>query len=551
MTITEVPAKDWRVIVAERRRDLDSKIPSEWRLKEDFVSSLPRPTHLLASNAVEKSGILTDAELDITGSYDASQLLKKLASGELSSVAVTTAFCKRAAVAQQLTSCLTEHFFDFALERAKYLDDYLKREKKVIGPLHGLPISLKDSYHVKGYHTTIGYVSFLGHGPATTNSAVVDMLLDLGAVLYVKTNVPQTMLTADSDNNIYGRTLNPHNTALTAGGSTGGEGALLALRGSLIGVGTDVAGSIRIPALCCGIYGFKPTTARIPYGGQVSFLYEGPPSVEPCAGPMTATFEDLELFMSTILDAEPWRYDVTTLAAPWSRNPQLTEPLTIGILATDEKYPLHPPIKRALESAIEALTRKGHRIVYLDNDTNKDLDIAYANRLFWQYGTYSPHHDHVTPSGEPLVTSVAKGPSPMVTGDFPVSKELGIFEEIHELHHKRQDYRDAWRKVWVETGIDVILGPGAQNTAVPHDTYAWPPYTVVWNLLDYPACIIPYGQASKELDPEPMPINDGMQPSYNPDEVDGAPCALQIITSRFQDEKCLAAARIIDRDIRS
>ena len=106
MTITEVPAKDWRVIVAERRKDLDSKIPFEWRLKEDFVSSLPRPTHLLASNAVEKSGILTDTELDITGSYDASQLLKKLASGELSSVAVTTAFCKRAAVAQQLVGRL-------------------------------------------------------------------------------------------------------------------------------------------------------------------------------------------------------------------------------------------------------------------------------------------------------------------------------------------------------------------------------------------------------------------------------------------------------------
>ncbi|PWY94529.1 general amidase GmdB [Aspergillus sclerotioniger CBS 115572] len=549
MTITQLITQDWRAIVAQRRKDLDSKIPQEWRLKENFVASLPRPNHLLASNAVEKSGILTETELDLTENYDATQLLQKLATGKLSSVAVTTAFCKRAAIAQQLTFCLTEHFFDFALERAKYLDDYLKREKKVVGPLHGLPISLKDSYHVKGYHTTIGYVSFLDHGLATSNSAVVDMLLDLGAVLYVKTNIPQTMLTADSDNNIYGRTLNPHNTTLTAGGSTGGEGALLALRGSLIGVGTDVAGSIRIPALCCGIYGFKPTTARIPYGGQVRFLYEGPPSVEPCAGPMTATFEDLELFMSTILNAEPWRYDVTTLGAPWTRPPTQSL-LTIGVLAADEKYPLHPPVKRALQLAIEALTRKGHRIIYLDNDTNKDLDIAYANRLFWQYGTYAPRLDHVTPSGEPLVTSVAQGPSPMVTGSFPVSKDLGIFEKIHELHHKRQDYRDAWRKVWVDTGIDVILAPGAQNTAVPHDTYAWPPYTVVWNLLDYPACVIPYGQASKDLDPEPMAINDGMQPSYNPEAVDGAPCALQIITSRFQDEKCLAAARIIDRDIR-
>lgn len=92
------------------------------------------------------------------------------------------------------TSCLTEHFFDRALERAQYLDDYLKREKRVIGPLHGLPISLKDSFCIKGIQSTVGYVAFLENPPAETNSALVDLLLDLGAVLYVKTNIPQTMM---------------------------------------------------------------------------------------------------------------------------------------------------------------------------------------------------------------------------------------------------------------------------------------------------------------------------------------------------------------------
>ena len=141
-----------------------------------------------------------------------------------------------------------------------------------MGPLHGLPISIKDSFCVKGLQSTVGYVEFLKHEPSKTNSALVELLLALGAVLYVKTNIPQTMMvslravhsprifkianklqTGDSDNNIFGRTLNPHNTSLTAGGSSGGEGALTAFRGSILGVGTDIAGSIRIPALCCGV----------------------------------------------------------------------------------------------------------------------------------------------------------------------------------------------------------------------------------------------------------------------------------------------------------
>jgi amidase len=89
---------------------------------------------------------------------------------------------------------LTEHFFDRALERAKYLDNYLKQNGKPIGPLHGLPISIKDSFCLEGVQSTIGYVSFLEDPPASANSALVDMLLNLGAVLYVKTNIPQTMM---------------------------------------------------------------------------------------------------------------------------------------------------------------------------------------------------------------------------------------------------------------------------------------------------------------------------------------------------------------------
>ncbi|KAL4892740.1 amidase signature domain-containing protein [Aspergillus ambiguus] len=548
MAPTNPAPEDWSVIVAQKRKQLDLQIPSKWRLSDKFVSSLPQDGRLIQADIPRRSGILSDAEIDITENYTAAQILQKLAAGEVTSLAVTTAFCKRAAIAQQLTSCLTEHFFDRALERAQYLDEYLKREKKVVGPLHGLPISLKDSFCLEGIQTTLGYVSFLKNPPAASNSALVNMLLDLGAVLYVKTNLPQTMMTADSENNIYGRTLNPHNTALTAGGSSGGEGALVAFRGSILGVGTDVAGSIRIPALCCGVYGFKPSTERIPFGGQVSGAMEGIPGLVPSAGPLAHSMDDLELFMSTILNAAPWKYDATASAAPWCKPFDFPALMTIGVLAEDEHFPLHPPVRRALESAIVALEKKGHRIVRLKDDPRRS--VAYANRLAYQYFTYGPLPDNISASGEPLVASVARFYSPMFTGSFPIDQELGIFEKIDALCGATLEYRNAWREAWVENELDVILAPAAQNTAVPHDTYGWPPYTAVWNLLDYPGCVIPYGRSSKELDPEPMESKT-IQPSYDPVVMDGAPCALQIITPRFQDEKCLAAARIIDRDSRS
>ncbi|RAK95306.1 general amidase GmdB [Aspergillus ibericus CBS 121593] len=550
MTRTTSTTDHWRTLVARKREQLDAQIPSEWRLPQKFLAAVPANGRLIDADVIRGSGILSDLELDITQNYSAGELLVNLSKGVISSVEVTTAFCKRAAIAQQLTSCLTEHFFQRAIERAQFLDDYFQREKKPLGPLHGLPISIKDSFCVEGIPSTVGYVSFMEKGPASHNSAIVDMLLNLGAVLYVKTNIPQTMMTGDSDNNIFGRTLNPHNIHLTAGGSSGGEGALVAFRGSILGIGTDIAGSIRIPSLCCGVYGFKPTIDRIPWGGQVADLaMEGIPGLKPSAGPLAHTLDDLELFMSTILNAEPWKYDCTASAAPWYPQPSGDQPrqLTIGVLPESKDFPLHPPVKRTLQTAITALQQKGHRVLQLPEDPA--LDIAYANRLAFQYFIYGPHIDHIASSGEPPVPSVAKMSSPMFTGPFPVSMDLPPFETIDALHVARQGYADAWRKTWVENSLDVLLAPGAQNTAVPHDTFGWPPYTLVWNLLDYPACIIPYGKASQQLDYDPMAVTDGVQPSYDPDAVDGAPCAIQVIAPRFQDEKCLAAARIIDRDI--
>ncbi|CAI7613130.1 unnamed protein product [Penicillium palitans] len=541
---------NWQDLVAAKRHECEEKIPHDWLLSADQLAFAQETPRVLDIDLPRRSGLLSEVELDLTENYTASQLLSKLASGQVSSSVVTTAFCKRAAIAQQVLSCLTETFFPQALERAKYLDEYLQREGKPVGPLHGLPISIKDSFCVEGVQSTIGYVAFLANEPAKTNSALVKMLLELGAVLYVKTNIPQTLMTADSENNIFGRALNPHKTTLTAGGSSGGEGALVAFRGSILGVGTDIAGSIRIPALCCGVYGFKPTIDRIPFGGQVSGAVKGIPGLVPVAGPLAHSIADLKLLMSSVVaDGQAWKYDSAAVGVPWQTIPSsinASESLTIGVLAEDEYFPLHPPVKRALDRAVEALTQAGHRIVRLSVD-DEVQSLAYASRIAFQYFTYGPHRDIIAASGEPPVTSVAKAASPMSSGPFPAQQGQGPFETILALHTARQRVHEAWRQTWVDQKLDVILAPGAQSTAVGHDTYGWPSYTVMWNVLDYPACIIPFGKASKELDPEPMTTSDDAQPDYLPDEVDGTPCAVQVITPRFQDEKCLWAADIIDR----
>lgn len=249
-------------------------------------------------------------------------------------------------------------------------------------------------------------------------------------------------------------------------------------------MGTDIAGSIRIPALCCGVYGFKPTTARVPYGGQVSGTFEGLPGLVPAAGPLAHSVADLKLFMSSVVsDGHAWEYDSTAAGVPWNAR-DVNRSLVIGVLSEDEHFPLHPPVKRALDRAAKALTRAGHRIVHIHNRSEGDLSVAYASRLAFQYFTYGPHQDHVGASGEPLVASVARGASPMFSGPTPVAQELDPFQKIQKLHVARQRVCDAWRREWIEQKLDVVLAPGAQNTAVAHDTYGWPPYTVLWNLLD-------------------------------------------------------------------
>lgn len=552
-------AQAWEVRAAVKRSRCEGLIPPAWKLPSTVVQGLAHllensKTNLIELDIPRRSGILTEKELRITEAYDVRHLLEALASGELTSVDVTVAFCKRAAIAQQLTSCLTEILFEQATERAQHLDA-LREKGQLAGPLHGLPISLKDSFQIRGTDATLGLVAYLDNGPSQENSCLVDVLISLGAVPFCKTNIPQTLMTADSHNNIFGRTLNPWNTSLTAGGSTGGEGALLALRGSPLGVGTDVAGSVRIPALCCGIYGFKPTSGRIPYGKQVPFTNPGLRTILPSAGPLANDLDALEILLKSVVDSRPALVDSTATDVPWRSIGPLKSGLKFGVLAEDPLFPWHPPVKVAVATTADLLRAQGHEVVYLTSQqclVGESYDVASQ-----MFGLDKTVGRIVAESGEPLVPSLLYIREAVRGINFDRSYLRDTraikdrLERLSILNVKMSDIQEAWRKLWVEYRLDAVVGPGAQNTAVEHDMYALAPYTCLFNLLDYPACVVPVGHV-KTPDPADsfVKLPGQFAPPYHPENLEGAPTAIQIVTTKMRDEECMGIARLIDKYVR-
>ncbi len=139
-------------------------------------------------------------------------------------------------------------------------------------------------------------------------SPLVQLLRDAGAILYVKTTIPITLLSFESASDVFGRTTNPHNAKYSAGGSSGGEAALIAFGGSRVGLGTDVAGSVRIPAHYSGIYTIKAYHQRFPKYGNMTSI-PGQEGVAATCSPMARSLEDLETFWKAVFEMKPWEYD--------------------------------------------------------------------------------------------------------------------------------------------------------------------------------------------------------------------------------------------------
>jgi amidase len=369
--------QSWEEKADEKRNSLYNLIPEEWRLSESILNNPPKNSTIVPSQC----GILSKLDLEITEIDNIEELANHIAHGKYSSVQVIEAYCKRAAIAHQLVNCLAEIFFIQALERAHYLDDYYKSTGgKTIGPLHGIPISLKDQFNIKGIETAMGYIGYLGH-IEEYNSIIVDKILSLGAVLYVKTALPQTIMMGITHSQLLGNTLNPLNRELSCGGSSGGEGSLIAMKGSICGLGTDIGGSIRFPSAVNGIYGLKPSDGRIPYGLAKTSL-DGQESVPSVVGPMTRSLSNLHLFFKLILETKSWLVDPKVHNIPWREDlfqEGQNNKLSFGVIQFDQIVHLTPPVQRAINMTINALEKAGHQIIQWD--TTDYPQVNYLNNI--------------------------------------------------------------------------------------------------------------------------------------------------------------------------
>ncbi|KAI9810069.1 MAG: hypothetical protein M1827_006680 [Pycnora praestabilis] len=466
----------WETIAAHKQAERLSRIPKEW-----LLHSLPADPTTNVLDVPRKSGILDEKELYITDNFDATLLAHAIAVGKLRSVDVVRAFCK--------TNCLTEIFFDAAIQRAEYLDSHLKITGKPLGPLHGVPISLKDTFNITGYDSSIGIAS-LAFNPATENALLAQVLLDAGAVLYCKTNIPQTLMSLDSENNLFGRTLNPANRLATAGGSSGGEGALIAMRGSVLGVGTDVGGSVRIPAMCNGLYGIKPSAQRVPYVGQEGGALLGASMIglPASAGPIAGSLRDCEMLMRVVGEARPWERDPSVVPGRWDLLDDLgfqgEEPerrTVIGIVRTDGLATPLPPITKVLEEVVRAL-RKTSTVDVVEMDITPLFKQCQSltNAFFGIDG-----NNHILSllekTGEPLVTWLA----PRLK-----RKKGKSTDEVRELHARKMELETQFLKVWRDSEgrrIDAFVCPVAPHPVPPIDRWNGVGYTSSFVLLDYPA----------------------------------------------------------------
>jgi len=442
----------WQQIAAKKRKDLADQIPDEWR-----IDSLQKEDHIRDVTDIPATcGLLSDEEIRII-ECDLEGLLARLRIGNWSAVEVLTAFGKCAAIAQQCTNCLSDFFLDEAMQRAVELDTILKETGKPVGPLHGLPFSVKDIFDIANHDTTAGVVSWIGKTPLET-APIVQCMIAAGGIPFVKTNISQGCRLVESQNNIFGTVKNPHNTTLSAGGSSGGEGALVAMKGTPLGLGTDGGGSIRIPAAWNGVYGLKPSAQRFPkYGVRSPGLSDSNPGS--AIGPLAIDLSRLRLWCETILSTEPWLQDRDCLPIPW-RDVTAPQRLKVGMLINDGVVNPSPPVQRVLKEAAEKLNTAGHDVVELDWSALHYKGSCIIMKMYTEDGGIAME-EALNASGEPVVPRTCTGSS----------ERLLEPKEIWENKRAGKAFSREYLSTWNEEGIDVLLTAPSPHPAPPHGKY--------------------------------------------------------------------------------
>ena len=412
----------------------------------------------------------------------ATQLIRAIHERELSAQEVVSACQARLETVNSRLNAVTIVAED-ALEQAQIADEKQAKGEQ-LGPLHGLPFTVKDTFETSGLQSQLD-IRIRKKLVARRNATVVDRMKQAGAILLAKTNCPPSGSGADTENAIIGQTNNPHNASRSPGGSSGGEAALVAAGGSPLGLGSDTGGGLRIPAAFCGITALKPTQGRVPNSGAYN-QPGGFTDQRTQIGPVARSAEDLLLALRTI--SGPDYLDAGVVAKPlYDPNQLPLRDLTIASFSYDPASLVTSSVANAVGASGQALARAGVQVV-----ENRPLDLVGGAR------------------------DLDRGWRRMAG-----TRGQDVVELLHAWDQFRTNLLQFIRY------YDAILCPAVHHTAPiigARDNQRFD-YTVPFSLTGYPAAVVPVAADNE-----------------------GLPVAVQIVSHPWREDIVLALAAALEEE---
>lgn len=468
----------------------------------------------------------------------ATDLAASIRSKKVTSVELTEAYRDRIATHNSALNAVIYTDWERAFEQARARDAQLARGE-VCGPLHGVPMTIKEAFDVAGMPSTWGMTELANNIPVR-NAVGVDRLLAAGAVIMGKTNVPRLVADHQTFNPVYGRTNNPWDLDRTPSGSSGGAAAALAAGLTGLELGSDIGGSIRQPAHCCGVYGHKPTLGLCPTRG-----HDMPGDLAPldmCViGPMARSAVDLDLGLSVLagpdsFDAAAWR-----LALPETPKRQWSD-WRIGILSDDDAAPVDAEVQEAIRALGDFLAARGAKVV----DRVRPIQDSHAAFSIYMRLLRSATTTHL--SDEEIEASLDELRALAVDATGYVADTAHGRTMSHRLWLRANEARHRLRREWEDFfgDYDLLLCPAACRAASPHDE-ATPRHE---RMADISGRRLPgtndlfwAGLTSMVFLPStvaPIGATKG-----------GLPIGLQIVGRWYDDRTTIAFARLLEQEFRT
>jgi fatty acid amide hydrolase len=509
----------------------------------------------------------TDLPLTACG---AAQLAVLIARGDASASEAVEQHIARIGQVNPKLNAMCADRFEAARVEARAADE-LQRSGVALGRLHGVPVTIKECLDVAGMASTFGLPSRAGHR-AAKDEVHVSRLRAAGAIPIAKSNVAQALFFYETDNPLYGVTRNPWNADRTPGGSSGGEAALIATGASPLGLGTDLGGSVRIPAAFCGIASLKPTAGRCDDMGRFSAPL-GQRAIASQVGALARSVEDVALGIEIINGGARPQVPGQPLG-DW-RGVDISK-LRVAYYTDDGTFAPAPAVKRAVREAADMLRAAGAQVsAWTPPDAPQALNIVYGilggdamSLLKHRMGSdkRSPQLAQLmTLAGLPRGVIQAMRAVMRAVGQKTLADGLEAFgfnKTAHywELVEAQIDYRERFASALDSAAggpFDVILCPPCALPALTHgatkDLATVGAYACLYNLLGYPAGVVPVSRVRPGEEAGRTPSSDAVNKLALKVEQGsaGLPVGVQVVARPWMEHVALAAMGVVERAARA